>query len=389
MKAKVLALLFTLAIGGLPSLAAQDIFENLPDTATYVPGQIIVKRLDNTPIPTQGLTTFGLDQNSRQLSGGAYLYQIPAGQLSAMTATQQYTATMTMANTLQNDPNIEYAHPNYRVYIGGNVPVMQDVVPNDSRYGEQWHYFNNGTSPGQSAGGIGLPTAWTQGTGAVTSVVGVLDTGILPNHEDITGSGNLLPGFDMITDPATANDGGGRDSDPTDPGDANNTGECGGAPARGDSWHGTHVSGTVGVGATNNGRGVAGVNWNVGIVSVRVLGKCGGTLDDINDGIRWAAGLPVPGVATNANPVDVISMSLGASGLQCSLVPSTQSAIDDAIAAGTIVVVAAGNEAGDAANAMPASCDGVVTVAASDGRGRLVTRYSNFGADIEIMATRR
>jgi serine protease len=79
-------------------------------------------------------------------------------------------------------------------------------------------------------------------------------------------------------------------------------------------------------------------------------------------------------------------MSLGASGLQCSAVPSTQSAINDAVAAGAIVVVAAGNEAGDAANAMPASCDGVVTVAASDGRGRLVTRYSNFGSKIEIMA---
>ncbi len=386
MKARVSALLFTLAIGGLPSLAAQDIFENLPDTAAYVPGQIIVKTRNNAAMSNQDLGRMGLDQASRQLSGGAFLHQIPTATLGALSLADQYTATTDMVAQLSADPNVEYAHLNYRVYIGGNVPLLQDVTPNDTRYGEQWHYFNNGTAAGQSRGGIGLPTAWTQGTGAVTSRVGILDTGILPNHVDIAGSGNLLPGFDMITDPATANDGDGRDSDATDTGDANATGECGGAPARGSSWHGTHVAGTVGAVRSNNGTGVAGVNWNVGIVPVRVLGKCGGTLADINDGIRWAAGLPVPGVPTNTNPVRIISMSLGAAGLQCSAVPSTQSAIDDAIAAGVMVVVAAGNEAGDAANAMPASCDGVVTVAASDARGRLVTRYSNFGADIEIMA---
>ena len=64
-----------------------------------------------------------------------------------------------------------------------------------------------------------------------------------------------------------------------------------------------------------------------------MLGKCGGSIADINDAIRWAAGLPVPGVPTNSTPARVINMSLGAD-VPCSSSPSTQAAINDAIAAG-------------------------------------------------------
>jgi serine protease len=118
-----------------------------------------------------------------------------------------------------------------------------------------------------------------------------------------------------------------------------------------------------------------------------VLGKCGGTIADINDGIRWAAGLAVPGVPTNPTPARVINMSLGTPpGNPCSASPSTQAAINDAVGAGAAVVVAAGNDAVDASQVFPASCDNVITVAASDARGHLVTRYSNFGATVEIMA---
>jgi serine protease len=261
-------------------------------------------------------------------------------------------------------------------------------TPNDPRFPEQWHYRDNGAGTGQSPGGINLPRAWDASIGSSSIVVAVIDTGILPNHPDIVGSPNLIAGFDMISDPAIANDGGGRDNDPTDPGDAVAAGECfPGDPAQPASWHGTHVAGTIGVGRTDNGVGVAGANWTVRVQAVRVLGKCGGTIADINDGIRWAAGLAVPGVPTNATPARVINMSLGTPpGNPCSASPSTQAAINDAVGAGAAVVVAAGNDAVDASQVFPASCDNVITVAASDARGHLVTRYSNFGATVEIMA---
>jgi serine protease len=289
--------------------------------------------------------------------------------------------TLQLVREFAARPDVEYAQLNYILRIS-------DRTPNDPRYPEQWHYFSNGTGPGQSPGGINLPKAWDVSTGSNAIVVAVIDTGILPNHPDIQGSPNLVAGYDMISDAFIGNDGGGRDSDPTDPGDAAAAGECyPGSPALPDSWHGTHVAGTIGVGNTNNGIGVAGINWNVKLQAVRVLGKCGGTTADINDGIRWAAGLSVPGVPSNSTPAKVINMSLGTPpGNPCSLSPSTQSAINDAVAMGATVVVAAGNDATDASQVFPASCNNVITVAASDFRGHLAARYSNFGATVEIMA---
>ncbi|MFP3534579.1 S8 family serine peptidase, partial [Burkholderia sp. SIMBA_042] len=75
------------------------------------------------------------------------------------------------------------------------------------------------------------------------------------------------------------------------------------------SWHGTRVMGVIGANA-NNGIGVAGVSWLGRILPVRVLGKCGGKTSDIADAMRWAAGIPVVGVATNPNPAKVINLSL-------------------------------------------------------------------------------
>ncbi len=357
----------------------QQLFESAqPTEIQFVPGEIIVKMK-----PTMGLrateeSQMGI-QAVQRTSGGETIYKILPVARGTLPAAQARDRTLAVARELSARPDVEYAQPNYILRIA-------DTTPNDPRYPEQWHYFNNGTGTGTSPGGISLPRAWDTTTGSQGIVVAVIDTGILPNHPDIVGSQNLIAGIDMISDPNRANDGNGRDSDPTDPGDAAAANECfPGSPALPNSWHGTHVAGTVGVGNTNNGIGVAGVNWNVRVQAVRVLGKCGGTIADINDGIRWAAGFPVPGVPTNPTPARVINMSLGGSGA-CSVSPSTQAAINDAVGSGAAVVVAAGNEASDAAGFLPASCNNVITVAASDYRGHLVTRYSNFGATVEIMA---
>jgi serine protease len=349
----------------------------------FVPGEIIVKRKPGAPVrfTAEQVGPLGVEAVERTTSGGETVYRIPAGTMTALSAEAQRDRTLTAATALQAMPDVLYAQPNY-------IYRIQDTTPNDARYREQWHYSKNGTGTGNSPGGIGLPLVWDVTKGSTSVVVAVIDTGILPNHPDIVGSPNLVPGFDMISDTFMANDGNGRDPDPTDPGDAINTGECGGGfPPfpQPNSWHGTHVAGTIGVGNTNNGIGVAGVNWNVKVEPIRVLGKCGGTTADIADAIRWAAGMPVPGVPNNANKALVINMSLGGEGA-CSNDPVEQSAINDALAQGVTVVVAAGNSAEDASLSTPAGCNGVITVAASDFRGNLVTRYSNFGPTVEIMA---
>ena len=117
-----------------------------------------------------------------------------------------------------------------------------------------------------------------------------------------------------------------------------------GSPAEDSSWHGTHVAGTIGA-ATDNGKGVAGVNWRAGIVPVRALGRCGGYTSDIIDGMLWAAGFDVPGVPLNRNPARVLNLSIGGRG---ACLDSEQQAIDRIVQAGTVIVVAAGNSNEDA-----------------------------------------
>jgi serine protease len=241
--------------------------------------------------------------------------------------------------------------------------------PNDPCYSFQWHYWpRTGSGPHVAPGGAGLPARWASTTGSRSVVVAVIDTGIAANFDNEPD--NLVAGFDFISSASNARDGDGRDPDPTDPGDSFA------------SFHGTHVAGTVGSAFTDNGVEVASVNWEVSVQPVRVLGNLGGATSDIIDAVRWAAGLPVPGVPANPTPARIINMSLGGPGA-CSR--AFQSAIDDATAAGVLVVAAAGNDAQDAARFSPSGCANVFTVAAGDFNGRLA-RYSNFGTTVELMA---
>lgn len=378
-----------LASGPVPAQVPDDVeiavreLPQQPAEPQAVPGEIIVKlRPGVAPqfvLPPGDLAALGVRSAPRVTSGGELVYQLTPQAMFALESEEAAMArTQEIAAQLSARPDVEYAQPNWI--------LRPSLTPNDPLFPLQWHYHNNGSGSGESPGGINLVDAWDTQRGDAAVVVAVLDTGILPAHADIAGSPNLAPGFDMISDAFIANDGDGRDADPTDPGDAVAAGECGrNSPPQDDSWHGTHVAGTVGVVNTDNGAGVAGANWLVTIVPVRVLGKCGGTNADINDAIRWAAGLPVPGVPNNQHPARVINMSLGAP-VACTQAPSLQAAINDAVAAGTVVVVAAGNEAIDVAGTLPGGCDNVIAVAASDARGHLVTRYSNFGARVDILA---
>jgi serine protease len=267
------------------------------------------------------------------------------------------------AELMARDPAVEYAEPD-RI-------MTHMMTPTDPMYTQQWHYY-------ETAGGLGLPAAWDQSTGTGVKVA-IIDTGYRP-HTDL--SGQFLPGYDFISDLAISNDGNGRDSDASDPGDAVAAGECGtGQPGSSSSWHGTHVAGTIAA-KTNNGVGVSGVAFNAKIVPVRVLGKCGGYTSDIADAIIWSSGGAVSGIPANANPVKVINMSLGGGGA-CDT--TTQNAINSARSRGTVVIVAAGNSNTNVSGASPANCSGVVAVAAV-GRNGGRASYSNYGALIDVAA---
>ncbi len=259
-------------------------------------------------------------------------------------------------------------------------------APNDPLFADQWSLFDNGSGPLQSPGGINLQRLWSKSRGSSDIVVAVISTGINRDHPDLRDSTNLVPGYDLVSNVSIANDGDGRDGDPTDPGDGAEANECyRGSPAIPSSWTGTRTAGLVGAVATDNGEGVAGINWSVSVQPVRALGKCGGTSKDIDDAILWSAGLPVDGIPTNPTPARVILLDGGSRG-SCRGRPETQQRIDAAFEAGSLIVAPAGNSASDAAESVYASCDNVLAVAASDYRGHLVSRYSNFGSAVDLLA---
>ena len=255
--------------------------------------------------------------------------------------------------------------------------AIEEIVPdmlmrradltNDPRVGEQWSL----SSTDSASVGINLAAAWaaTRGSGSVH--VAVIDTGILADHPDL--NGQWSGGYDMIADPTNANDGGGRDADPTDPGDYGIWGDS--------SWHGSHVAGTIAANDDNE-IGITGIAPGVTITPVRVLGIEGAHYSDVIDAIRWSAGLAVAGAPLNPDPADVINLSLGGYG-DC--FTELQSAVDEAIATGSVIVVAAGNSGEDPIYFAPANCDGVITVA-STGPGGAPAWYTNRGASVEITA---
>lgn len=277
---------------------------------------------------------------------------------------------------LRLHPDVEVVEPDVRVKLR--------AVPNDPQFSSQWHL----QSASSFLGAINMPPAWdlstgTSGPGAPVTVA-LLDGGVRFGHPDLVG--RTLPGYDFVTDPAYANDGDGRDSDASDPGDwvsstdlRVNPGAFAACAVEDSSWHGTFIAGQVAA-ASNNSVGVAGVAWGARILPVRVFGKCGGMVSDILDGMRWAAGLAVPGAPANPNPARVINLSFGGSA-PCSAI--YQDVIDEVTAAGALVVVAAGNEGGLIQR--PADCQRVLTVAGvrSDG---LKASYSNMGSNVALAA---
>jgi serine protease len=300
---------------------------------------------------------------------------------------------------LRLHPDVAWVEPNV-------MERQQTVVPNDPGWGNQWHLRAPRPDPitdpildpmDFQPAAMNLPAAWLITTGESTpEYVAVVDTGIRASHPDL--AGKIVGGYDFIAEEDFAGDGNGRDPDPSDEGDwVTRTGNppavqqyvddgaCGdfNDPSHPNldrsSWHGTFIAGQIAA-QTNNGAGVAGLHWGAQIVPVRVAGKCGALLSDLFDGVRWAAGLPVSGVPQNPHRAKVINLSFGGSS---ACTAGYQSMVDDVLAAGSLLVVAAGNNATTLRR--PADCAGVMTVAAVR-RDGAKAGYSSFGTNVALAA---
>jgi serine protease len=278
---------------------------------------------------------------------------------------------------LAKNPSVEYAEIDER--------MRSHLTPNDTFFASQW----NMQSAAGAAGGANFQQAWDRTIGASTPVngagvvVAVLDSGYRP-HADLVA--NIVQGYDFVSadnPPAntifkTANDGDGRDNDPLDPGDWNTiSADC---TVEDSSWHGTHVAGIVAA-VGNNGTGVIGGAYGAKVLPVRVLGVCGGFSSDIQEGMYWAAGLRQVNGSVNPHVAKVINMSLGSVNA-CST--SYQDAINDVTAAGTTVVVSAGNDDGGPVTS-PANCNGVIAVTSHTITG-VKSGFANIGTPVALSA---
>lgn len=341
------------------------------DTGQRCPRGVSTEQLD-ADLTLKTICALERLQASRQFDFVEKNYVVESGFDRLPIFGQRKAPTKTGANTTQ---------PSAPAPAGAEI-VATGALPDDPLFALQWDMRARGTGEGFSPGGAGFETFWTTArqVGRRAVSVAVIDTGVDMSHPDMKASANLVPGIDLIVDYDRAGDGSGIDRDANDAGDA-----CG--AGKENSWHGTHVAGTVGAAITNDRTGVAGGAWNVTVIPVRAIGRCGGELEDIVNGIRWAAGLSPALTETgeqivNTRPADIINMSLSV-GIPCPA--SMQAAIDAAVARGSVVVVAAGNKANPASQYAPSNCKNVIAVAANDARGHL-SFYSNFGPEIDVLA---
>lgn len=348
-----------------------------------------LKELPQTAIDTGPL------KMAKQIEAIALRQRVPlkvVGSVGTSIQVAKLLAPATQSNVeaslaaLRLDPAVAFAESDQKRY-------PHAVTPNDPLFSGQW-YLRAGQPSAVRADSAWEPTEGQNATGSNGIVVAVLDTGIRFDHPDLARAadgGRLLPGYDFVrADPdgsfVSANDGDGRDADPSDPGDWMTEAEAN-LPVFGDncepqansSWHGTRVAGIIGA-RSNNGVGITGTSWAPWILPVRVLGKCGGYDSDILAGMRWAAGLAEAGVPDNPYPAKILNLSLGSEG-SCSA--SYAAVTRELAAAGVVVISSAGNEGSDVST--PANCPGVIAVVALRHVGTKVG-FSNLGATATLGA---
>ncbi len=327
---------------------------------------------------------------------------------------------------LESDPST--------AYFGSNRSVSGQVVPNDTDFTQLWGLDNTGQTGGTPDADIDATEAWEIATGSSEIVIGVIDSGVDPEHPDLylniwLNQGEIPPAvapnltdvdsdglitFTDLNDAANAShavdlNGNGyvdahdlladsrwadghdtdgnlyvddffgwdfrdNDNDPMD-----------------DSRHGTHVAGTIAA-TGNNGNGVTGVSWSGSLMSLRFL-------DENNQGATDQAIMAVNYATMMREEYDVnVLLTNNSWGYRGSSDSNLRAAIKASDDAGMLFVAAAGN--GDALGRgidndedpeyafYPASEDlqNIISVAATDSSDRLA-RFSNFGpASVDIAA---
>ncbi len=256
------------------------------------------------------------------------------------------------------------------------IKYYKATTVNDPDYPNQWNIPQ-----------IKADQAWAAGaTGSSSVTVAVLDTGINvgmdsahPIHEEFTGriwqNQTEINGVTGVDD-----DNNGYIDDKYGWNFVDNDNDPSPVSGGGTSYmHGTLVAGVIAANA-NNGKGIAGIDWNAKIMPVRCLdNNGGGNSVNVAAAIEYAAD----------NGAKVINMSFGESH---ALGPDTvlENAINYAYGKGVVLVAAAGNDDVQGVD-YPAAEPHVIAVGATDNQDRRVTTAnygwgSNYGPELDVTA---
>ena len=324
--------------------------------AEYVPGQVLVKMRESVRgkngEPARELKvaarSLGLSvvRERKFASSGIEKVKITSGQTVAQAV-----------ETLSQLPEVEFAEPDYIVHA-------DELLPNDSLFGDLWGLKNTGQSSGLAGADIQATEAWDITTGSPSVVVAVIDTGVNYSHPDLAAN--------MWVNAAERNGQTGVDDDGNgyvDDIHGINAIDGSGDPMD-DEGHGTHVAGTIGA-VGNNNIGVTGVAFNTRVMALKFLNSSGtGTISDAIACLDYAV----------ENGARVSNCSWGSGGLSFSL----QGAINTAANSNHLVVAAAGND-GENTDQEPHypsayTSANIISVGYSN-RNEQRGEFSNFGAN--------
>ncbi len=329
-----------------------------------------VAPVDLIRLPSQ---SDGRQKALQRLQGGTDAEQARRRMLAAKPTEDLHPAAQAvqlfrLAKAVQKTGAYEAVEPNWIMELKGQ-PV--GLFPSTDRYYplQRWHYEQ-----------IRLPEAM-QFIAALPQqptkrpVVAVIDSGVMLDHPELRPQLSF-EGRTFLTTVV--------------PGDGDALGGDEGARKTGDTFHGTHVAGTVAAssfdaGNTSYGAGVAPMAQ---ILPLRVfpVGRGASSLD-VLEALKYAAGLTNRTGRVPVSKADVVNLSLGSSQ---SCPAAYQSTFDAVRAAGVLVVAAAGNEASNRAGSSrpigsPANCSGVFAVTAMDAL-RGIAPYSNTGTQAAFAA---
>ncbi len=330
----------------------------------YLPGAILVKFKANSqflnPDPKAKLTLMKSTFESSVVSAKSPFNEMikPEEDLYGIRRIQEIRFSSAvdayiLAQEISKNPDVEYAEPMYE-------RKLYDITPNDARYSLQW-----------APKAIGLEKAWELTQGSPDVIIGIVDSGVFINHEDLAANiwtnpseipGNKIDddvngyvddvnGWDFV-----GNFSGGAFAPDNNP-----------QPTSAQVNHGTHVAGCAAA-IGNNSIGVVGSAWNCKILPVKVASDNPNVQGIYNgyEGILYAAKMGA----------DIINCSWGGQGYS----QTEQIIVDQAVAMGSIIIVAAGNDGKNMEfyGQYPAQLNNIISVGSSaqnDSR----SSFSNYG----------